>query len=226
MLIERRVYKLVPGNLDAFWQAQIERGTDPRKRPIMARLIGYFSGLTGAADEVVHLYRYDDYDDWLARLHGAYRNPANDSYFRTARRLMTAQKNEFLVPAPVPELAALIGNGRDWLPADGPRWDMPEMGRPVVSETVYQLRPGLLKAVWERLQQTLAAAQPADLIGCFSSHVGDQHRIYVYRVEAHEGRMSDGKEFRDAIDADAQSIERRLLSAAPVAGLSPLFHQV
>lgn len=227
MLIERRRYALRPGNLEKFWDAQVERGTDPEKRPIMARLIGYFSSLTGTRDEIVHLYRYDGYDDWFARLHGSYRNPANDSYFRTVRPLMASQGNEFLLPAPVPRLAALIGEGRSWLPADGPRWHRPEGARPVVGETVYQLRPGLLKELWSQVQESPGDPQVADLIGCFCSHVGEQHRIYVYRVHRSLVHVEDDDPGAAALDRavrpHAESVRRRWLAPSPVAGLSPLF---
>jgi hypothetical protein len=64
MLFEYRAYTLRPGNEDAFWDAQLMRGLDPVKRPIMARVVGYFATRTGPVDQIVHLWRFDSYEDW------------------------------------------------------------------------------------------------------------------------------------------------------------------
>lgn len=67
MLIEHRAYTLKAGLMESLWQAQWERGYQ-LVQPILDRLIGYFSTTNGQEDQVVHLYRYDDYDDWARRL--------------------------------------------------------------------------------------------------------------------------------------------------------------
>ena len=53
MLFEQRCYTLKPGATTAFWQAQVDRGFELVK-PIGDRLIGYFSTLSGSADQVTH----------------------------------------------------------------------------------------------------------------------------------------------------------------------------
>ncbi len=54
MLIEHRAYTLRPGNLDAFMQAQLDRGFE-LVGAIMERLIGYFVVRSGPEDQIVHL---------------------------------------------------------------------------------------------------------------------------------------------------------------------------
>src|SRR5262249_9885932 len=72
MLFERRVYPLKPGNADAFWQLQ-RQWNNPTSIPrYLAHNIGYFPTIAGPAEQVVHLYRHDSYDDWKSRLFGVY----------------------------------------------------------------------------------------------------------------------------------------------------------
>jgi hypothetical protein len=69
MLMEQRTYTLKMGNLERFLDLQIGRGSeDPRQ--ILERLIGYFYTESGPSVQIVHLYRYDDYDDWVKRAVG------------------------------------------------------------------------------------------------------------------------------------------------------------
>jgi hypothetical protein len=100
MLIERRCYTLKAGGLGAFWRAQDDRGYES-VRPILDRLIGYFSAVSGPVDQVVHLYRYDSFEDWQTRLHGLYAVSSLEPYFKTVRALMSTQENAFLKPAPL-----------------------------------------------------------------------------------------------------------------------------
>ncbi|TBR20784.1 MAG: NIPSNAP family protein, partial [Reyranella sp.] len=115
MLIERRAYTMRPGRMDEFIDAQLERGFGPPIRQILDRLIAYFRTVSGPTDEVVHLWRFDSFEDWTSRLHSLYGRPELEPYFKTVRSLMVAQQNTFLVPAPLPALTPYWGNGQDWL---------------------------------------------------------------------------------------------------------------
>ncbi|WP_447742552.1 NIPSNAP family protein [Variovorax boronicumulans] len=236
MLIERRRYILQPGGLPAFWQAQEVRGYDT-VRPILDRLIGYFSALSDAGDEVVHLYRYDSFDDWKQRLHGLYGVAALAPYFQSVRALMTAQENGFLVPAPVPAASPHWSGTHDWLPSHGPLFALRADGSPpLVEESTRVLRPGTVPAYWAAWQ---AHAQPAleasagTRLGTFVSLVGQQHEIVTYRVHAHGDAWQahhvqlaahEGwQRFLAAIAPLCASSRRQLLRPAPIPQLSPLF---
>src|SRR3546814_17643957 len=81
MILEHRAYTMKPGNLERFYELQVDRGFGLVK-PIMERLIGYFTTLSGPAEQVVHLYAFDTLEDWRMRLHGLYPVAALQSYFQ------------------------------------------------------------------------------------------------------------------------------------------------
>ena len=233
MLIEHRAYTARPGHLKAFFEAQIERGF-PLVQPILDRLVGFFSTTAGPDDQIVHLYRFDSYEDWVKRLHGLYGVAALQPYFAKVRPMMLAQANKFLVPAPVAALTPYLGNGNDWLPGQrtvgraSPEW--------LVDESTATLFPGGLPKYWE------AARDPAlgtgsvateHLFGVFYSLVGQQHEVVTYRYypsfaarEAHReslARNTAYQSFMRTVSALAAKSETKLLRPAPIAQMSPLF---
>lgn len=184
MLFERRAYTLRPGNAARFWALQ-EKWNTPTTQfgDLLARNIGYFSVTAGSAEQIVHLYRFDSFDDWKARLFGTY-TPERAEYFASARGLLTAQENMFLMPAPIPELNPLWGGERDWLPGTPFFKDAADATRIVVTESTLDLVPGGLPALWEAYAQhglKAGAVATAHLIGCFYTLVGPQHRVLHYR---------------------------------------------
>ncbi len=235
MLIERRCYTLKVGKLGAFWRAQEDRGYE-LVRPMLERLIGYFSAVSGPADQVVHLYRYDSFDDWQSRLHGLYTVPELEPYFKTVRALMTAQENAFLKPAPLEALSPIWGGESDWLPSDGPLFEGANATQVIVEESTHLLLPGTLPAYWTAWSEAGVGAMQADAasqLGSFVAVVGQQHEVRHYRVHASfEARQSDAaaltseagwKRFLDAIAPHCVRSEQKLLRPAPMPSLSPLF---
>ena len=116
MIIERRRYTLRPGTLQRFWAAQATWNTEAVFGPILAKNIAYFSAVTGPADQIVHLYRFDSLEDWQQRYAGYYA-AQNPDYFALVRPLMLRQDNGFLVAPPGrEELARLWAGERLILP--------------------------------------------------------------------------------------------------------------
>jgi len=236
VIFEKRTYTLRPGSTSAFWRAQETRGFEI-VRPILDRLVGYFSTPFGPCDQIVHLYRFDSYDDWMRRLHGLYGVEALQPYFRTVRPLMLAQENEFLASAPLSELTPLWGNGRDVsltgiLDGESP----PLWKQVIVEEHVTQLLPGRLPAYWEawRAHGVLAGELATRrLIGVYTTLVGAQHRISSYRWhptlaerDCHAMELADDLNWQAFLGATSDSVasyEAKLLTPAPIPALSPLF---
>jgi hypothetical protein len=235
MLIEKRVYTLRPGLTDAFMRAQAERGFE-QVRPILEKLIGYFSTQGGPRDQIVHLYRFDSYEDWVRRLHGLYKVPELEPYFRTVRPLMLAQENEFLAPAPIAALTPLWGNGKDAAPR-GALAQAPALGAPMlVEEQVTQLLPGKMPGYWEAWKNHgLGTGELATLrlIGVFTTAVGQQHKVTWYRWHADRAARDASRDalaahpgwqaFLSETSSLVASYESKLLTPAPFAEMSPMF---
>ena len=103
MIFERRRYTLRPGQYDEFIRLQHERGFDGPFARVVERVIGYFISVSGPVEQIVHLYRYDDFDDWIDRLHGLYGIPEMEPYFTGARAILAEQDVEFFRHAPIDE---------------------------------------------------------------------------------------------------------------------------
>jgi len=232
MLIEMRTYTMKAGNVPAFWEAQSMRGFDPVSRPIMARLMGYFTDLPGGGDRVIHLWRFDSYDDWITRLHGP--DASREKYFQVVRPLMLAQESRFMLPAPVEGLTPFWGNGQDWLPGDPP----PLRGEATgwVEITTTQLLPGTLGAYWQACRSAEGACLtdgPGRLLGSFYTLVGQQHQVTTLRHCAGPvaiDQAGDDEAARDraaAFDALIRPMvagrTREFFKPSPVREMSPLY---
>ncbi len=235
MLIEQRVYTLRPGNLDAFMQAQLDRGFE-LVRAIMERLIGYFTVSFGPQDQVVHLWRWNGYDEWAERMLGLGQIPKLQPYLGAVRPLMLAQENKFLQPAPIAELTPLWGNGNDWLPHQGPRLVTHAPQAVLVDEWTVDLLPGSLPIYWQAYREhALVAADLAakHLMACFFTVVGRFHQVLHYRWyadlatrSAHNDalrRDPHWREFLAAIDPRIVASTSKLLVPASIPQMSPLF---
>lgn len=233
MLIEQRAYTLKPGALEAFWAAQSERGFE-LVRPIMERLIGYFSTSSGPTEQVVHLYRFDSYADWVDRLQGLYLVPELRPYFAKARSMLTAQENKFLAPAPIEALSPYWGHGNDWLPQAGGRLD----GGPgvLVEETTLQLVPGALPTYWDLCRThglPSGGLTGEGHLGCFFTLSGRFHQVIDYRAHRNFATRQDRlsalrndvawQAFEAQVSALSLGRESKLLAPAAVRALTPFF---
>lgn len=235
MLIEHRMYTLKSGCMESFWQAQQDRGYH-LVQPLLDRLIGYFATTGETESQVIHIYRYDDYDDWQTRVHGLYKVAALEPYFKTARKLLVAQENKFLAPAPVAALTPFWGNGNDWLPGDRHYGCLKAAPTFLIDESVSTLLPGTLPAYWQAYRDYgLPAGDIATdfLIGCFVSVVGKQHQVTHYRGYPDEHARQKHREalassakwqaFARITETQIISTENKTLTPAEIAQLSPLF---
>ncbi len=237
MIFERRRYTLRPGKYDEFIRLQHVRGFDGAFARVTERLIGYFISVSGPVEQIVHLYRYDDFDDWIDRLHGLYDIPEMEPYFVGARAILAEQKTEFFRHAPIDELTPLWNDAADWLPGPGgAKWDLTKTPDLIMEEQSVALRPGGLIPYWEAMRATgLAATRPLrkNTLATWTALTGRQHVVASYHVyESMDERDSCHAEanaspamadFTDAISDLVQSRETRLLRPVPVAEMSPLF---
>ncbi len=237
MIFERRRYTARAGKLDEFIRLQHVRGFDGAVGAIMARLIGYFTTVSGTTGQVVHLYRYDDFADWTARLHGLYGVAELEPYFLAVRPILSRQETEFFAGAPIDELNPLWSGAEDWLPgAGGPKWSLRDSPDLIVEETTVALVPGGLARYWAAMAEHGLAATSAlrhDTLATWHALTGRQHVVVSYTVfesmaerDARHAatRANDALATFDDAVGDA-IVERRTAFLRPVrvAEMSPLF---
>ena len=237
MIFECRRYTLQPGRTGDFIDLQHRRGFDGPNAGFISRVIGYFETVTGTPEQIVHLYRYDSYEDWIEKLHGLYAIPELAFYFTEARALVERQETNFFQPAPVAGLCPLWHGETDWLPGPGQeRWDLREMPAPVVEETLEAFRPGGLPAYWQAMEESgLEATAPlrGDTIATWWSMTGRLHVVASYRLfssvaEREERRLeANGSAAMAAFNEALRPILRErtttLLRPVRVPQMSPLF---
>jgi hypothetical protein len=234
MILEHRAYTLLPGNAEAFWQSQIDRGFDLVK-PVFETTIGYFSSLSGPVDEIVHIYRFENQQDWHQRYFSLYGMDALDPYFRTVRALMTRQTNAFYRPTPIAELGPLWNDTNDWRPGDTPVADCLANPDLIVEQQMLTLKPGGIPAFYKAYGEHVGDADGPlreRLIGVFQSLVGVQHQILSYwwfdNLDDARARRAAVNEtagwqaFEAAIRPLTASLESTFLAPSPVAIMVPL----
>lgn len=235
MIFERRRYTLRPGKYDEFIQAQRTRGFGGPFAPVAERLIGYFVTISGPTEQIVHLYRYDDFADWIDRLHGLYGVAELQPYFLKVRPILSEQETEFFNRAPIDALTPLWNDAADWLPGPGAqKWDLtPEM---IVEEQSVALRPGGLIGWWEAMNssgvETTAPLRRAPLAS-WVALTGRQHVVVSYNVFASMAERDAAHTEADGLPATAKfndttsdlvvTRETKLLRPVPMAEMSPMF---
>jgi hypothetical protein len=102
MLFERRAYTLRPGSEpNLLGVATPMEQTRPPFRPLLERNLGYFAMAAGDGERIVHLYRWDNYDDAKQRL-GAIVTPERMEYFHLRQEASScARKTPISIHAPV-----------------------------------------------------------------------------------------------------------------------------
>ena len=234
MIFERRAYTMELGYIPAFDQAQIDRGFDLVKS-YMDRLVGYFSTRTGTADQVVHFYRYDDFNDWNTRLRGLYAVPELTPYFVNTRKIVRRQVNGFSELLPVEALNPMWAGGNDWLPETGAKLSSLSAER-VIEERAFQLRPGGIPAYVEACNaHGVKALSIMDerSIGAFMSMTGPLHNITLWwwfeDVAEREARVdalinnADWQAFVKDITPLLVDQSSLLMTPRPIPEMSPLF---
>ena len=237
MIFERRRYTTRAGMHDEFIHLQRDRGFDGAISTIMARLIGYFTTVSGASEQFVHLYRYDDLADWVTRLHGLYDVPELEPYFLAVRPILSRQESEFFLPAPIDDLIPLWSGENDWLPgAGGHNWDLRESPDLIVEESTITLVPGGLPRYWAAMGE-FGSATPSpprrEILATWQAMTGRLHVVVsyaVYRSMADRdafraaARGNDAtKAFDDAVRDAVVAHETAFLRPVRVSEMSPMF---
>ncbi|MBO6784234.1 MAG: NIPSNAP family protein [Alphaproteobacteria bacterium] len=237
MILEHRAYTMQPGLHERFYELQVERGFDAIK-PVLDRLVGYFSTVSGPLEQVVHLYAFASLEDWRDRLHGLYDVPELLPYFEKVRPIMLAQENHVLLPAPVDALAPYFKPDTYWQRTDGPIPGAADMRDLILEEQIISLRPGQLPKYWSAIEKCgLNALSPLDKnrLGSFFMMVGPLHQVYHYwffdGFDDRTRRLNavhmnpEWAAFQEEVRPIVARQETKLMRPAPVAEMVPVFRE-
>lgn len=200
MLFERRAYTLRPGSEDAYWGLHRKFNKPDSLRVILERNIGFFTMTAGDGERIVHLYRWDSYEDAKRRL-AAIITPERAEYFAAARKLLLRQENAYLDRAPDAVLNPLWNEQRDWLPGQPAFVTAGNAAELAISERALDFLPGGVVAYWDGFRKLSGATMDVfrtSLIGCFFVTVGSLHRVFAYHwhrnwpeAEAHRRQLAE-----------------------------------
>jgi hypothetical protein len=235
MLFERRAYTLRPGTLEAFWSLQQKWNTPTSFRPLLERNIGYFSTTAGPAERIVHLYRWDSYEQAKRHL-AAIVTPERMEYFVSARKLLSRQETAFIDAAPHAELNPIWGGGRDWLPGTPAFSGVADPTTLVITESVLDFVPGGAAAYWDgykKLDADTAELAQKSLIGTFLVSTGPLHRVMQYRwystwqeAEGHRRALAERPAWNQFVETYRPFVNEShtaLLKPSPVPWMRALF---
>ncbi|WP_372618039.1 NIPSNAP family protein [Falsiroseomonas sp.] len=99
MIVEERIYTLHAGQAPAYLRLYEAEGLAIQK-PILGRMVGYYSTEFGPLNQVIHLWAYEslqEREERRARLLGDERWKA---YVAKVRPMVQNQENKLLMPAP------------------------------------------------------------------------------------------------------------------------------
>lgn len=99
MIVEERIYSLHIGATAEYLRLYEAEGL-AIQRPILGRLVGYFSSDIGTLHQIVHMWAYTDLAEREARRATLLADPRWVAYGKKVRPLQISQENKILKPAP------------------------------------------------------------------------------------------------------------------------------
>lgn len=110
MLVEQRIYDLLPARVPNFYALYQAQGMEVQIRHL-GRMLGYYSSEFGALNQVIHLWGYEDLEERARRRAALFADAQWLDYFDKVQPLIVRQESRILVPAP---FAAHGGPSRLW----------------------------------------------------------------------------------------------------------------
>jgi len=98
MIVEERIYTLLPGKVPDYLRAYETEGLAIQKA-MLGTMVGYFSTEFGPLNQIVHLWAYRDLADREARRRRLGADPGWQAYVAKVRPLVVNQENKLLMPA-------------------------------------------------------------------------------------------------------------------------------
>ncbi|WP_298163259.1 NIPSNAP family protein [Brevundimonas sp.] len=101
MLVELRTYTFEAGALPVFLAAY-RAGPDRLQESILGDRVGYYVAETGDVNELVHLWRYESFEDRRARRAELAARPEWADFLRGILPLLKSQQSRILTPVELP----------------------------------------------------------------------------------------------------------------------------
>jgi hypothetical protein len=99
MFVEERIYTMHPGTIGNYIKAYAAEGLAIQK-PILGRLVGYYSTEFGPLNQVIHMWAYETLAERAERRTKLFANQAWLDYLAKVRPFIATQESKLLVPAP------------------------------------------------------------------------------------------------------------------------------
>lgn len=99
MIVEERIYSLNIGAVPQYLKLYEDEGL-AIQRPILGRLVGYFSSDIGTLHQIMHMWAYKDFQERSERRARLTTDPRWKAYVQKIRPLQISQENKILIPAP------------------------------------------------------------------------------------------------------------------------------
>jgi len=99
MIVEERIYTCHCGKAQQYVKMYEQEGL-AIQRPILGRLVGYFTVEIGPLNQVVHMWAYKDLAERAERRARLLADPAWQAYAAKVQPLVLEQQSKILVPAP------------------------------------------------------------------------------------------------------------------------------
>ena len=99
MIVEERIYTLYAGQTAAYLAAYETEGMAIQK-PILGRMVGYYSTEFGPLNQVIHMWAYESLAERTERRARLLADSAWKAYAAKVRPMVLTQENKLLMPAP------------------------------------------------------------------------------------------------------------------------------
>jgi hypothetical protein len=99
MIVEERIYTLHAGQAGAYVKAYEAEGLAIQK-PILGRLVGYYTTEFGPLNQVIHLWAYESLAERAERRARLLADEQWKAYAAKVRPMVATQENKLLSPAP------------------------------------------------------------------------------------------------------------------------------
>ncbi|MEX3007467.1 NIPSNAP family protein [Hoeflea sp. TYP-13] len=99
MIVEERIYSLQVGAAPEYLRLYEAEGL-AIQRPILGRMVGYFTTEIGPLHQIVHMWAYRDMAERSERRARLGADDGWKAYVKKIRPLVVSQENKILIPAP------------------------------------------------------------------------------------------------------------------------------